>query len=410
MKLLAISEHYFPRVGGTVNYVHETLSALAELGVDAELLVPGPMPEAWLPDGMSPPSYRVRWIDAGYPANGDPTRDQRYDFCHKVNTLAFEAAQSPGRADVLHVMFGLFVMETLDTGQLQAAGLPCVATVHNVPPMECRLVPDTAPLASRLRETLRLKGVAIKNKTRLKKHAYDFYVVPSDQVRELLEPLVSAPVAVIGHGPTSDLMVLIRPPASRRPHGGPLRLLTVGGYAPHKRQHLIPEVATRLRAAGLAFEWDIVGPTGRLTGYYDSVAKELKNAGLSGIVRAQGVVPFARLAGLYDGAHLYVQPSIEEGFCITALDAAAAGLPVIASPAGALTHIAKASGGRLVSSDANEIAQAIAGFVAEDAWPLDSVLTASSVQTRFSWTTAAVALRTAYDEVMATTVALGEAE
>lgn len=405
MKLLAISEHYFPRVGGTVNYVHETLTALTQLGVEIELLVPGPISEGWLPESMSTPSYQVRWVDAGYPARGDPTRDQRYDFCRKVNTLAFEAAQSPNRADLLHVMFGMFVMETLDTGRLWVAGLPCVATVHNVPPMECRLVPDTAPLASRLRETLRLMGVALKNKSRLKRHAYDLYVVPSEQVRALLEPLVSAPVTVIGHGRTSDLAALMRPPASRHPDGGPVRLLTVGGYAPHKRQHLIPEVATRLCAAGLAFEWNIVGPTGRLTGYYDHVVKEVERAGLAAVVRAHGAVPFAALASLYDGAHLYVQPSIEEGFCITALDAAAAGLPVIASPAGALPQIVKASGGRLVRSDANEIAQAIAGFVAEDAWQLDCALTASRVQTRFSWTAAAVALCTAYNKVIATKVA-----
>lgn len=111
MKLLAISEHYFPRVGGTVNYVHETLCALAASGVEAELLVPGPAVENWLPAGMSTPPYKIHWVDAGYPAKGDPGREQRYRFCEQVNELAAERLSNPNRPDVLHVLFGLFVME-----------------------------------------------------------------------------------------------------------------------------------------------------------------------------------------------------------------------------------------------------------------------------------------------------------
>ncbi|HCQ66714.1 MAG TPA: hypothetical protein DIU07_16895 [Rhodobacteraceae bacterium] len=405
MKLLAISEHYFPRVGGTVNYVHETLCALSDLGIEAELMVPGPRPKDWRPKGMSPPPYRVHWVDAGYPATGDPSREQRYDFCRKVDALALERTQGPDRPDLLHVVFGLFVMEQLDTARLQAAGLPCVATVHNVPPMECRLVPDTAPLPARVRETLRLKAVAMKNATRLKKHTYDLYVVPSEQVRSLLEPLIAQPVAVIGHGRTNDLHALMDPPASRRPHNNPVRLLTVGGYAPHKRQHLIPEVATRMRSAGLVFEWDVVGPAGRISGYHDSVASAVTHAGLSAVVRMRTAVPFAELAELYDAAHLYVQPSIEEGFCITALDAAAAGLPVIASPAGALGEIAEASGGALVASAAAPLADAIEGFVRADRWG-DPAATAPAVRARFSWQAAAQTLRPRYQTLLAEAPAL----
>lgn len=391
MKLLAVSEHYFPRVGGTVNYVHETLSALAALGVEAELMVPGPMPK-----GLNSQPYRVHWVDAGYPAHGDPTRDQRYDFCRKVNTLAMQAAAGPARPDLLHVLFGLFVMETLDTTRLRSAGLPCVATVHNVPPMECRLVPDSAPLTSRIKELVRLKVVALKNTARLKRHDFDLYVVPSGQVRELLAPIVSAPLAVIGHGPTSELQALMEPPRRRRPKpGAPLRLLTAGGYAPHKRQHIIPEIAARMRSAGLLFEWDIVGPAGRIAGYHDEVVAAVGRAGLTGVVRARPAVPFAELAKLYDAAHLYVQPSIEEGFCITALDAAAASLPVIASPAGALADIADASNGALIASTPAALAEAIIDFVRADRWT-DRVAVARSVRARFSWWAAAQALNQRY--------------
>jgi glycosyltransferase involved in cell wall biosynthesis len=106
-------------------------------------------------------------------------------------------------------------------------------------------------------------------------------------------------------------------------------------------------------------------------------------------------VPFTDLAQLYDAAHLYVQPSVEEGFCITALDAAAAGLPVIASPAGALARIAEVSGGTLVDSEPGMLAQAVADFVLENRWA-DVTAQAQAVRNAFSWDAAARALMERY--------------
>jgi len=397
MKLLAISEHYYPRMGGTVSYLHETLSALVRQGVDVELWVPGPPPADWLPAGMPPPQYEVIWIDASYPAQGDPTREQRYSFCAAVNDRAQERAGSANAPDILHVLFGVFVMEVLDTEELRRAGLPTVATVHNVPPQECRLVAPDALLAKRLKEEARLQLVGWKNRKRLRAHRWDEVIVPSDQVRGLLaQTMRGQTISVIGHGPTSELMEQMTPPLTRRPEpGAPVRLLTAGGYAPHKRQHVIPEAAARLREAGVAFEWDVVGPAGRVAGYRDSVVQAVEAARLSDRVRIRAGVPIGQLAALYDAAHLYVQPSIEEGFCITALDAAAAGLPVIASPAGALSRIAEASFGASVGSEPNLLAQAIADFVAQDRWG-DAPAQAHSVRAHFSWEAAAEALRARY--------------
>lgn len=394
MKLLAISEHYYPRVGGTVNYVHETLCALTALGVKAELLVPGPAPDGWLPQGKAELPYRITWIGADYPAEGDPSREQRYSFCQQVNDLAAVRAAGPDRPDVLHVLFGLFVMEVLDTGRLRTAGLPCLSTVHNVPPMECRQTAHNAPLLARVKEELRLKAVGLKNRSRLRKNRYDLHVVPSEQVKGSLELIVKDPVTAIGHGLTSDLQALMTPPASRRPDGQ-IRLLTIGGYAPHKRQHIIPETAARLRDAGVDFIWEIAGPAGRVRGYFDSICAEIAARKLRDRVIAQDSVPFRDLGALYDRANIYVQPSIEEGFCLTALDAAAVGLPVIGCRAGALPEIIAASGGALVKSAPNPLAEAITNFGQCNRWQ-DPVQQAMHVKERFSWAAAAATLLTHY--------------
>lgn len=400
MKLLAISEHYFPRLGGTVSYLHETLSALVRRGVEVELWVPGPEPESWKSDAAVTINYTLVWIDAGYPTRGDPSRAARYKFCIEVNKLAQKRARGTA-PDVIHTMFGLFVMEHLDTDSLREAGLPSVVTVHNVPPNECRLVTNSAPMFNRLMENIRLHAVSWKNRARLRAHCYDAVIVPSRQVHDLLEPILKIKsIQIIGHGPTQELLALMEPPSYRAPkQGSPVRILTVGGYAPHKRQHIIPEVAAYLCKQGIDFQWDVVGPAGRIAGYYEGIEGVVSRMGIAGQLRICRAVPLAELAKLYDDANLYVQPSVEEGFCITALDAAASGLPVIASPAGALARIADVSGGDLVESNAEALADAIGEFVRGGRWR-DARAQAESVCNLFSWDKAACSLIECYESVM----------
>jgi glycosyltransferase involved in cell wall biosynthesis len=108
------------------------------------------------------------------------------------------------------------------------------------------------------------------------------------------------------------------------------------------------------------------------------------------------VVPIQELARFYDRANLYVQPSVEEGFCIAALDAAAAGLPVIAFPAGALPEISAASGGRLVASDACDLTEAIIEFGNANNWADDARPAAAKVRAQFCWERASQELHTFY--------------
>lgn len=399
IKLLALSEHYFPRFGGTVSYVHETLNALAALGVEAELLVPGPASAAALAQATR---YRVTPVDADYPQSGDPSASQRLAFCAKANAVVLERMKlsREQRPDLVHVLFGLFLMEQLESEACRAAGVPVVATVHNLPPMECgRLLPD-ASLVATLKERFRLSAVGWRNARRIRRHPYDLVIVPSAIVAtHLKRVLPGTPIGVIGHGPTTELTRQMVPPRDRRPAiGSPVRLLTAGGFVPHKRQHLIPEIASRLLASGNAVEWDLAGPPGRISGYFDAIRDDIARRGLADKVRLHPSPPFSVLARLYDEANLYVQPSTEEGFCLTALDAAAAGLAVIASPAGALPEIAMASGGRLVPSRVENLTVAITEFVSRAAWP--NAVSPTMVSERFAWSTAAMDLFARYQALL----------
>jgi glycosyltransferase involved in cell wall biosynthesis len=412
VRILALSEHFRPRFGGTVTYVHKTCEALAAQGHAVELLVPGPKPDSVPEDMLAGLPYAVRWVDAGYPPEGEPPRAARYAFCRlaarEVETRAADPARRP---DVVHVMFGLFLMEVLDTRRLAPHGIATVATVHNVPPMECARTWEGSPARERLIERVRLRGVAVKNAARLRRHPYDLYVVPSRPVAALLRGVLGEPrIEVIGHGVDEELLAQMDPPPSRQPApDAPVRVFTAGGWAPHKRQAVIPDAIAQLAGKGIDVRWEIAGPSTRIAGYRDAVEAQARALGVADSLLIDGAVERRALAAGYDRANLYVQPSTEEGFCLTALDAAAAGLAVIGCEAGAIPEICAFSGGKTVPSTGRDLAEAIEGFVAAGAW--DAGQGSDWVRREMSWSRAAERLADAMQRLGAgrTRRALGQA-
>jgi glycosyltransferase involved in cell wall biosynthesis len=396
MNILAISEHFHPRVGGTVEYVSQTCASLQAMGHDVNLVVPG---SGTAVETDAENGYKVTRLGVGWPTSGDPNRETRYRFCREASDLALSAAKA-GQVDLVHVLFGLFVNETLETESLSRIGIPCVTTIHNVPPQECsRSWPGDTSL-NRIKDSIRLRMVARKNRARLEKHSYDLWVVPSGSAANLLAGVrPDARIEVIGHGYSEGLLSSVRGPKSRAPESGQtLKLLTVGGWVPHKRQHLIPEVASLLRKAGVDFIWDLVGPSGRVPRYQDAILRDISSRGLEPQVRGHGSVSLDALALFYSEANLYVQPSTEEGFCMTALDAAAAGLPVIGSPAGALPEICLLSGGTLIPSTANDLASSIEHFYKAGLWSVEAFSSGQVVRDTYTWRRAAAAISALYVE------------
>ena len=362
------------------------------------LLVPGEGSSSEKREGYP---YQVTALGVRWSSSGDPDRETRYRFCEEVSNHV-DGACDRGEVELVHVLFGLFVNETLDTAKLREKGVPCVTTIHNVPPQECARSWPGDRLLSGWKDRLRLKGVAVKNRGRLQRHEYEAWVVPSEISGRLLSELCrGARIEVIGHGFSGRLLKKIDLPESRAPGlGEQVRLLTVGGWVPHKRQHIIPDIAEELLKSGIDFVWDLVGTPGRVPRYQNAIIGEIERLGLSQRVRARGAVSFEDLVNSYEKAHLYVQPSTEEGFCMTALDAAAAGLPVIGSPAGALPFICRLSGGALVPSDPDDLAKAIEHFCVSRLWSSNARAMGSRIQKAFNWEAAGLSLSGLYQQLV----------
>lgn len=112
-------------------------------------------------------------------------------------------------------------------------------------------------------------------------------------------------------------------------------ILSVGTVQPRKNYQMA------IRAfASIAADWPhnlvVAGGKGWL---YDEMMVEIERQGLDGRVRFVGFVADTDLPLLYNGATLFVFPSLYEGFGLPLLEAMACGVPVLTSDASSLPEV-----------------------------------------------------------------------
>jgi glycosyltransferase involved in cell wall biosynthesis len=99
---------------------------------------------------------------------------------------------------------------------------------------------------------------------------------------------------------------------------------------------------------------------------------------------------------LYAGACALVLPSLDEGFGITALEAMSAGVPVVASTAGALPEVIGDAGLLVEPTDADALADALDRVATDEGLATSLARAGLERAQRFTWTAAAVRVRQAY--------------
>jgi glycosyltransferase involved in cell wall biosynthesis len=99
---------------------------------------------------------------------------------------------------------------------------------------------------------------------------------------------------------------------------------------------------------------------GRATAAATPWLERIARAPLAGHVRHVGYVDPAERQALYAGARLLVQPSVDEGFGLTVLEAMTTGVPVVAANRGALPEILGDAGLLVDPDDPADITQGIA--------------------------------------------------
>lgn len=120
-------------------------------------------------------------------------------------------------------------------------------------------------------------------------------------------------------------------------------ILTVARIDEVKGMDVIPEVALKLKDAGIDFAWSIIGK-GYLTPY---LKKKIKEYGLEGnlILEGEKENPYP----YYKGCDIYVQPSRAEGYCIALAEARMFYKPVVVTDfSGAREQLGDGEYGKIV--------------------------------------------------------------
>jgi glycosyltransferase involved in cell wall biosynthesis len=218
---------------------------------------------------------------------------------------------------------------------------PLVVTVHDLVPI---LFPETMTPWSRLYTKATLKKVL---------DAADIIVTPSADTANDLNSHLGIPherISVVWNGIDS---VFFSTPPETRPVEEPY-VLFVGTPEPRKNLPRLIEAMTLLRERGFARKLVVAGGGG-----WGHVKIDDPNTHVAGRVSD------GELLALYAHAECLAFPSLHEGFGLPAVEAMAAGTPVVAGSKGALPEVVGRAGVLVDPYDARAIAAGIERAIAE---------------------------------------------
>lgn len=348
MRVLMVSDVYFPRVNGVSTSIETFRQALAGAGVDSRLVVPRYGAEA-------EEAGIVRL--AGRSVPGD--REDRLVGWRTMHAATLAAARD---CDVIHIQTP-FVAHYAGLAAARRLGLPVLTTYHTLFEEYLQHYAPWAP-AGLLRALARRFSCRQCN-------ALDAIVVPSTAMRQrLLDYGVTVPQHVLPTGIPAPLFAGGNGPAFRAAHGiAPARpvALFVGRVAHEKNiDFLLAAVqVARLARPDLLLVIAGEGPA------EPALRARVRQLGLTGNVLFIGYLDRQQaLPDCYAAADVFVFASRTETQGLVLLEAMAAGLPVIALAAmGTIDILAPGEACLVPPDDPEAFGRALADFfLRPEAW------------------------------------------
>lgn len=330
MKVLMLSDVFFPRVNGVSTSIQTFRDGLLDHGVDVRLIAP----DYGRPDSAKDAAWVTRV----------PSRRVPFDPEDRlVSKRRMVAAGAPGKAALIHIQTP-FAAHYAGLELARRHRLPVIATYHTLFEEYLHhyipLIPDAV--------TRRLA----RSFSRRQCNALDAVVVPSSRMADRLREYgVTVPLHVLPTGIPVDAFARGDREAFRRRHHLPERLkvaLFVGRVAHEKNIDFLLHVAQRCRDDQPDLLWLIAGE-GPALGMLKALAISL---GIADQVRFIGYLDReSELLDCYAGADVFVFASRTETQGLVLLEAMAAGLPVVALSAMGTTDIVEPRLGAVVARD-----------------------------------------------------------
>jgi Glycosyltransferase len=332
MRVALVCDWFLPRMGGIELHLRDLALALRRAGHDARVVTTtrGPAEVDGVPVHRLPaalfPIGGFAFMPGALRALGGELRAGEFDIVHAhasvVSPVAYAGATAAARA-----------------------GLPSVLTFHSMLHRSALLLGASESLLGWARGRVVMSAVSS--------------VVAAQAARWLPDPSVGVlPNGIdVGfwrgapaHRSEREIVVATAMRLSRKKR--PLDLL--GAFAAAAR-HTAGTPLLRLVIAG-------DGPD------RDALARRAAELGIADRVTLAGQLSRPALRELYARAHLFVLPSERESFGIAALEARAAGLPVVAMLASGARDFIRSGENGLLARDNAELSRFIARFALDDAF------------------------------------------
>ncbi len=363
-QLLSLSDSY--RGAGIAHYIHQTLLHLPRVG--AHRYVAFVADRAFQADGLEIVSSRL-------PTARPPVRILWEQAC-----LPVELARR--RIDLLHAM--AFVTPALSR-------VPSVVTVYDV---SFALFPESFRpfnrwyLTTMTRRSVRKARAVIAISQNTANDLHRLWGVPRDKIH-----LAYCGVdAIFRPAPAVEVETF------RAAKGLPSQyILFVGTLEPRKNVVRLVEAFALLKRQGLPHKLVLAGGKGWM---YEPIFAAVERLGLASDVIFPGFVPRQELPLWYNGAGVFVYPSLYEGFGLGPLEAMACGTPVVVSDRASLPEVVGDAGLTVVPDDVSALAEAMAAILRNRA--LADGLRERGLRraAQFTWERTAAATVRAYDSVL----------
>lgn len=326
-RVALVSDWCLPRRGGIETHLMALAGRLAERGVSPTIVTSYPGPDAI--DGIA--IDRIDCLRLPYaPIALSP------GLVGKVRR-----SLQKGGYDMVHVHCS--IVAPLCFAALPAArslGIPALVTFHSVMNTMPRFLALSDPLLGWTRPGVTLTGVS------------------GLVAAQAASAFRGTPAGILPNGYDGAFWRAAKP---RPKTDGTVRIATALRLQVRKRPlALVDAFATARSIAGTGVDMRLTiagdGPQRSL------MERRIAALGLQGKVTLTGWQSSDALRELYEGASLFVMPSRKEAFCIAALEARAAGLPVVAfAGTGIADFIRDSENGMLVHDDAT-LAEALAAL------------------------------------------------
>jgi 1,2-diacylglycerol 3-alpha-glucosyltransferase len=375
LRVLLVSDVYFPRVNGVSTSIRTFREDLESLGIETTLIVPE--------YGGSPPGTDVRIVripSAGVP--GDP-EDRRMKWGALKSAL--RALPTDG-FDVVHIHTP-FVAHYAGAWFARRTGTPCIATYHTFFEEYLHHYVPVLP-----RSVGRLLA---RQFTRSQCRDVDALIAPSEPMREVLEAYgVQTPIHVLPTGLPADRFRAGDGAKFRRELGvaDDRPLMTYVGRVAHEKNieflvKVFARVRTRIPEAVFVIAGE--GPA------RESLRQLVTRMGLADGVRFVGYLDRnTSLLDCYAAGNVFVFASRTETQGLVLLEAMAQGTPVVSTAElGTKFVLKEGAGARIVPERVEEFAEAVSLVLEDQA--LQRTLAASAKEYSLTWSSLRLAQRLA---------------